>query len=140
MKNSLRIRADHPSHLKHRRQMWTQVILPIALAALVLIAAALWTAMSVAGGGGDPARWAAIATIWLVLPFLVLGVLMMLALGTLAYLVAALENLIPPYSSRVQRFFFRIEAGARRVRQMAARPVLLLQELGPRARALIRRR
>jgi hypothetical protein len=140
MKRSLRIHSEHSSYLKHRRQMWTQIVLPVVLAALLALGLAGLAGAAAVGGSTDTGRWAAISTMWLVLPFAVLGILLIILLAGLSYLAASLRKLIPPYSSQVQRFFFRIEAGARRAAEMTVRPVLLLQEAAARARTLMRRR
>lgn len=140
MKSPLPIRSQHPSYIKHRRQMWTQIILPVLLAALLMLGLAVLAGISTLGGSSEAGRWAAVSTMWLVLPFMAFGIILIILLAALTYLVASLKRLIPPYSSQVQRFFFRIEGGAKRAAQAAVRPVLLFREITERARTLIRRR
>lgn len=140
MKTSLphRRRPNHPSYQLHRKQVWTQILLPILLATLVLIAAIVMTSVATFRDGGDVARWAAIATMWLTLPVMFAGLVFLILLIALIYLLARLTGLIPPYSNRAQRIFHRIEGGAKRIGEMARRPVLFLQELGNLLRVSLR--
>ncbi|MBI3739392.1 MAG: hypothetical protein HY258_10135 [Chloroflexi bacterium] len=129
--------ADHPSYQLHRKQVWTQILLPILLTVLILIAVIVLIYFATFGGNGDVARWAALSEIWLVMPVLVVGLIAFIILCGLIYLVIYVMNLIPPYSYQAQRIFYRIEGGARRISEMARRPVLLFQELGPLIKAYI---
>ncbi len=120
---------NHPSYQQHRRQMWTEILLPVMLGGLLLV---LMTVLTVRGAfqtGGDVARWAAISTIWLVLPVMVGGLIALAVLAALIVLVASGARLIPPYSYRVQRFFYRIEYGTKRAATMVHRPILFAQGL-----------
>ncbi len=64
---------DHLSYRLHRKQMWTQILLPIILTFLVFIAIIVLTSLATFRGNGDVGRWAAISTIWLVLPVMIAG-------------------------------------------------------------------
>lgn len=128
---------DHPSYQLHRKQVWTQILLPIVLTALVLIGIIVLINLAAFGGNGDTARWAAISEIWLVMPVMVAGLIVFIILCGLIYLVIYVMNLIPPYSYQAQKFFYRIEGGAKRISEMARKPVLILQELGALIKAYI---
>ena len=130
---------DHPSYRRHRRQVWAQIVLPILLAALGVVALIVLVSLSSLRGQGDVGRWAAISTIWLTPPMLIGGLILLAALIAVNYLLGRLTHLIPPYSNLVQRFFYRIEGGAKRAAEVAARPALLLGELRTLVTALIKR-
>ncbi len=119
--------ADHPSYQRHRRQLWTQVLLPIIGAAVIFAALTYLTLRAAFATGGDVARWAAISTIWLVLPVIVGGLILLAILGTAIFLLANLSGFILPYSYRAQRAFYRIEYGTKRMAVMVHRPILLVQ-------------
>jgi predicted PurR-regulated permease PerM len=123
-------RALHPSYQLHRRQVAWQIILPIVLAGLLMIGFAILVGLSTFRGNGDVSRWAAISTIWLVLPVMLAGLLVLVALIGLAYLLGRLAGLIPPYSRQAQVFAYRVEAGAKRVQYMGHRPSLIFGEIG----------
>lgn len=130
MKNRSSRFEDHPSYKKHRRQLWTQILLPMLLAVLVFLAITALTSVVTFRDHGDVARWAAISTIWLVLPVMLAGLLFLVLLIALIYLVAKVATLIPPYTYEGQRIMYRIDGSIRRVAAMIRRPVLGLKELG----------
>ncbi len=129
----------HPSYQNHRRQVWTQILLPLLLAAAAVIAVIVLTSLATFRDQSDPARWAAISTIWLVLPVMVAGFLFLILLVGMIYLLARLMNLIPPYSYLAQIFIYRLEANTKRAADMVFRPALFLELIGLRIRKLLGR-
>ena len=77
--------GNHLSYQNHRRQFWLQIFLPMILAILLIVALAILTGLATFGGGGDSARWAAISTIWLVIPVMFFGLLVFAILAGLVY-------------------------------------------------------
>ncbi len=128
---------DHLSYQSHRKQVWQQILLPILLTVLIFIAVIVLTSVATFRDNGEVGRWAAMSTIWLLLPVLIAGFMFLIILVTLIYLMLRLANLIPPYSYQAQRIFYRIEGGAKNISQVAHKPVLLLQELGTVIKAAI---
>ncbi len=122
--------AKHGSYLTHRRQMLWQIILPVVLAALLMAGLITLITLSTFRGNSDVSRWAAISTIWLVIPVMIAGLVFLLLLIVIIVLLARVIGLIPPYSYQAQKFVHRIEAGAERIAEMARKPALILQELG----------
>ncbi len=120
---------DHPSYQRHKRQMWTQILLPVIVAAVLFVAITVLTVRATFHGGGDVGRWAAISTIWLVLPVMIGGLILFVIIGALIALLVAASGAIPSYSYRVQRFFYRIEYGTRRSATMVHRPILFAHGL-----------
>lgn len=114
----------------HRRQRWTQILLPIIFAVLVFVALALLAVRAAFGGHGDVSRWAAISTIWLVLPVMIMSLIALAALCAAIYLLTRLTSMLPTYTGRAQRAFYRVEGGARRAAEITRRPVLFVKGLG----------
>ena len=133
--NIIRHPVEHSSYLTHRRQVLWQIILPVVLAALLMLALIVLVTLSTFQGNGDVSRWAAISTIWLVIPVMIAGLIFLILLIAIIVLLARIIGLIPPYTYQAQKFVQRIEAGAKHVAEMARKPMLILQELG----VLIRR-
>jgi len=119
---------NHTSYQLHRKQMWTQILLPILVAVLVFIAVIIITSMATFRGNGDVYRWAAISTIWLVLPVIFGGLVFLILLIALIYLMARLTALIPPYSFQAQQIVHRVEEGIERTAQMVRKPKLAFNE------------
>jgi len=141
MKSSASIRPkDHPSYRLHRRQVWAQILLPVLLAALLFAAAVAGISLATFRDNGDVGRWAAISTIWLVVPVMVVGILFFAVLSALIYLISRLIGLIPPYSYQAQRIVYRVDGGVRRFAELARRPVQAAQELARLARAYLQQR
>ena len=130
MKSSLPLRSeDHPSYQLHRKQLWTQILLPLLIAALVFIAVIVITSVATFRDNGDVSRWAAISEIWLVLPVIAAGLILLLVLLGLIYLVSYVIPIIPPYTYQAQRFVYRMQGIVNRFAEFARKPALILQEL-----------
>jgi hypothetical protein len=137
--NVTRRPVQHSSYLSHRRQVLWQIILPVVLAALLMAGLIVLITLSTFRGNGDVSRWAAISTIWLVIPVIIAGLVLLVLLVVVIALLARIIGLIPPYTHQAQKFAHRIEAGVARVAEMARKPTLLLQELGVLIRRVIAR-
>ena len=126
----------HLSYQNHRRQFWLQIFLPMILAILLIVALAILTGLATFGGGGDSARWAAISTIWLVIPVMFFGLLVFAILAGLVYLLVQALRTIPPYTSKAQYYVNRGASEAKRFLDMAAQPVLLFEEIKASLKAI----
>jgi len=115
-------KADHPSLQRHRRELWTQILLPILVASFLLLGTVAVASVSAFRGTGDVARWAAISTIWLAIPSMVMALLLFATVVVMIYLVWRVVRLIPPYSWRAQRLLKRVEATTKRGAEMVRRP------------------
>jgi uncharacterized membrane protein YhaH (DUF805 family) len=96
-----------PSYQRHKRQSFWQVLFPILLAGLVVLAGLAFLILTATKG--DPASqlsgWADTSLIWMLLPVLGLGLVAVLILGVLIFLLARLLKILPIYTSLVQRYF-----------------------------------
>ena len=140
MKSKLLLSQDHPSYQLHRKQVWTQILLPILLTVLVFIAVIVLTSIATFRDNGDVARWAAISTIWLVLPVMIAGLIFLVILLAIIYLLARLIGIIPPYSDQAQRFVFQIEGYVKRGTEMIVRPVLFVDLIKLQIKKFMERR
>jgi len=118
---------NHPSYKNHRRQFWLQIFLPMLIAVLLIIAVAVWTGIATFGQGGDSPRWAAISTIWLVIPVMFFSLLFLAILIGLIYLLAKALNAIPLYAIKGQYYVNRGADEAQRLSDMATKPVLFIE-------------
>ena len=116
--------SDHPSYHKHRRQLWTQILIPLLLTfvALAALGAFVWAAST--NGNPDLSRWAAISTIWVVIPFMAAGALFLVIFLGLIYLMLRFIKIIPPYTGKAQRFMWRVEGTVKRGADAFVRPIL----------------
>ena len=116
----------HASYLKHRSQRTWQVILPVVLSAALCIALIVLINVATFRDGGDVARWAAVSTIWIVIPVM-FGLLIVFALlAGLVYLMYKLLDVTPTYTGMAQDYV-HIGAGyVRRALDAIIKPVLQL--------------
>jgi len=120
-------RAEHASFQNHRRQLWTQILLPLLAAVIVILAVAVLTGIATFRDNGEVERWAAISTIWIVLPLLAAGLLVLLLFLGLIYGMARLLQLIPPYTGQAQEFLRRVEGYIKRGTELAVKPIFALE-------------
>ena len=114
----------HESYLKHRRQLMWQIILPMLLTVLLFIAMIVLINIATFREGGDVARWAAVSTIWIVIPIMV-GMLIFIALlGGLVYLMMKLLNVTPTYTSLAQDYVYLAVGYIKRATEVIVRPVI----------------
>lgn len=129
----------HYSYLKHRRQMMRQVLLPVVLSALVLVGMVVWISIATFKQGGDVGRWAAISTIWVIIPMLLGGLVVLAILGALIYGMARLLNATPYYTGIAQEYVILARGYIVRGADMAVKPILKLNEWLQTAKAFFER-
>jgi len=119
-------RPIHESYKRHRKEMMRQIILPIALSVVLCIAMIVLINIATFRDNGDVARWAAVSTIWIVIPIMI-GMLIFLAiLGGLIYLLAKLMNVTPTYTGLVQDYVHKAAIYIKRGTDALVKPVIQL--------------
>jgi hypothetical protein len=116
--------------------VWVQILLPVFIGAAALMVAPLAAWLTAMDAGGDVSRWAAISTMWLLIPVMMGALILLVAVSALAFLTARITGWIPAYSYRIQRIAVRAEGGTRRAAGMIRKPVLAIRA----AVDLVRRR
>lgn len=135
----LKTPSTHYSYLKHRRQMMRQVILPVILSALVLVAIVVWVSISTFSQGGDVGRWAAISTMWVIIPMLLGGLVVLAILGGLIYGMARLLGALPYYTGIAQDYVQIARSYIIRGANMAVKPIIALNGWLEAAKAFFER-
>ena len=97
------------------------------LTILLIVAVAILSTVAAFGGNGDSPRWAAISTIWLVIPVMVFGIIVLAVLVGLVYLMSKALKKIPPYTSAAQHYVNLATNKAKEISDMAAKPVLFIE-------------
>ena len=125
----MKAQLPHPEHYSyqlHRKQRNTQIILPIILSAVLLVGLIVLISIATFKQGGDVGRWAAISTIWIVIPILLAGLVTLVVLIGLIYLMARALQGLPYYTSIVQNYVYMARGYIIRGADMAAKPILAL--------------
>jgi hypothetical protein len=130
----------HESYRRHRRQRNSQIIVPIVLAAFLFIAVVVLVNIATFRDNGDVGRWAAVSTIWIVIPVCIAGFVFLALLGGLVYLMARLLGVAPTYTGRAQDFVHKLAIRIRRLADMAVKPVFAVNGFGATLKALLGRK
>ena len=129
-KNIMNAKLPQPVHLsykRHRKERMTQIILPVVLTVVLIIALIVLINIATFRDSGDVARWAAISTIWIVIPIMI-GMLIFLALLIgIIYLVARLLNITPTYTNMAQGYVRKAAMYIKRGADAVVRPVIQLK-------------
>ncbi len=130
----------HESYLRHRRQRTTQIILPVVLAVLLCVAMVILVNIATFRDSGDVGRWAAISTIWIVIPIMVASLIFFALLVGMIYLLARLLGIAPTYTFQVQDFVRMLAIRIQRAADVSVKPVIYLEGIGASIKALFGRK
>ena len=125
----MKAQLPHPEHYSyqlHRKQRNTQIILPIILSAVLLVGLIVLISIATFKQGGDVGRWAAISTIWIVIPILLAGLITLVVLIGLIYLMARALQGLPYYTGIAQDYVYKARGYIIRGADMAVKPILAL--------------
>jgi len=117
---------QHYSYLKHRKQVTRQIILPVVIAAVLMIVLIVLISLATFNSNGDVGRWAAISTIWVIIPAILAGLILLAILAGLIYLMARALNALPTYTGLAQDYVYIARAYIIRGADMVAKPVLAI--------------
>jgi len=104
----------------------TQIILPVAISMLLMIGMIVVISLSTFNSGGDVGRWAAISTIWIIIPLLLAGLILLAILIGLIYLMARALGALPHYTGLVQDYVQLARAYIIRGADMVADPIIAI--------------
>lgn len=122
----MKAKLPQPSHYSyelHRKQVVMQVILPVILASLLLIGMIVLISYATFNQGGDVGRWAAISTMWILIPVMGAGILVLAILIGLIYLLALALGYLPHYSAIAQDYVFKARGYIVRGANMVVKPI-----------------
>lgn len=119
-------KKDRPSYRRHKRQTFWQVLLPVLLSALLVLAGLVFLILTATQGdpAGQLSGWADTSLIWLLLPVMGLGLIGILLLGGLIYLLAQLLKILPTHTALVQQYFALGEGWVKGITARALHPVI----------------
>ncbi|HEX2979405.1 MAG TPA: hypothetical protein VHO48_03975 [Anaerolineaceae bacterium] len=121
---------------RHRRQMWLQIVFPVAVFALIIIALAV---LSTTGSRTQVGHWSNISAILVIIPVLILLLVTLVINALLIYAVARLYRVLPAYTHQAQIFIERIGDVARAWADRAAKPVIVPSSAWAGAKTVFRR-
>ena len=138
----MKAQPPHPEHYSyqlHRKQRITQVILPMVISTLVLIGMIILISLATFKSNGDVSRWAAISTVWIVIPILLAGLILLVILIGLIYLMARALGALPHYSGMAQDYAYIARTYIIRGADMIVNPIIALESLIEKVKAFFER-
>ncbi len=130
----------HESYKRHRKQLAWQIILPMVLSVVLCIALIVLIEFATFRDGGDVGRWAAISTIWIVVPIMIGSLIVLAIVGGLVYLMAKLLNIMPTYTGMAQDYVHIAVSYIKRGADAVVKPVFFVDGLGASIRAFLGRK
>jgi ABC-type sugar transport system permease subunit len=109
---------------QHRRESFWQIIFPLLIAVLVIIALLVGVIFSATQPASEVGRWADVSLIWLIAPALVFVFLFLVILAGLVYAVSLLLGKLPHYAAIAQYYMQLVASKAHHYSNLAAEPIV----------------
>ncbi len=138
----MKAQLPHPKHYSyqlHRKQRTMQIILPVVIGSLLMIGMIVLICIATFKSGGDVGRWAAISTMWILIPVLIAGLILLAILIGAIYLMARALGALPHYTGLAQDYIFKARGYILRGADMAAKPILAINEVLETVKAFLGR-
>ncbi|HEX9019247.1 MAG TPA: hypothetical protein VF806_08665 [Anaerolineaceae bacterium] len=120
----------------HRRQMFWQVWLPLGVTIVIVLFLAVLSVIGAAQGSSQVERWGALSAVWVIIPVLIWGVVLLALVGGMAFGVTLLVRKMPGWMLRAQLLVIRIGLMVRRAADAATKPVVTANTVTTRAATL----
>ena len=130
----------HESYKRHRKELAWQIIVPVVLSAILIVGVIVLVNVATFRDNGDVGRWAAISTIWIVIPIMVAGLIFLIILGGIVYLLKYLLQIAPTYTGQAQDFVHKIARYIERIADAIVKPVIALDGIGASMKRLVGRK
>jgi predicted PurR-regulated permease PerM len=114
------------SILRHRRERNWQILAPVIGAATLGILLGIFIIYATLHGG-DASTWAAIATIFLVIPVMVVSFLLLAVLTFMIYEAQYLYKVLPTYSGQAVDVVLNVTAQVNHYAEKSTEPVLIIK-------------
>lgn len=118
--------APRELYLRHRKERRWQILAPVLSVAILGVSLALIIVYGTIQGG-DAAKWAAVATILLVIPIMVVSFLLLVILSVFIYEAQYVYKILPVYSSQAQDAVLNVTAQVNHYAGKSTEPILILK-------------
>ncbi len=118
-----------PSMKRHNKQRFWQVLLPVLLGVVAVLAVTALIILTAARGdpGGQVSVWADTSLIWLTLPGLGFAIVLAVLIAALIFLVARILKIIPTYTAVGQKYAGLMADKTRSLSDKLLTPVIALK-------------
>ncbi len=111
-------------HEKHRHEVKIQIYLPVIIGLLVILAGVIAIIIYGFQAGSNLRRWADVSLIWVIVPVMFIGLVLMLVTVAALYGVTRVLGILPGYSKIVQGYFNQAGARVSQVTNVLVEPVV----------------
>lgn len=119
------------SYHRHQRQRFWQILLPVLLGALAILAAAVLLVLTITGAqtGINLSQYADASSVWVIVMVISLGFVITLVLFILVYLLARLLQILPGYTRVAQLYAKIIMLRLQAISKKTAAPIISVQSI-----------
>jgi predicted PurR-regulated permease PerM len=124
---------------QHRRQMFLQVWLPLTASLVLTLALVTLAVIGTVQGSPQVNRWGNISAVFVIIPVLIFGLVLMALVGGLAYGVNRLLKKMPGWLYSAQVFMQQVAESVSKAADSAAQPVIKVNTTTSRVSAFLNR-
>lgn len=124
------------SQRRQRREFWWQILFPLLASVALIFVGVDWLLNQ---GGGSTESLSQIATMLLILPLLLMGLILLIALWAVIYGLARLMKWLPPNAFWLQGQIQRVSQRVVQAADLIAEPVLRLDSWSSALKRVFRR-
>lgn len=136
-KTRIPVRSAYISPLEqHRRQMLRQVWLPLGASIIVILALMILAIIGTVQGSSAVNHWGNISAIFIILPVLFFGILLLGILGGADYGMAKLLKKVPEWMLKAQLFMIKLALTVRRAADSTTKPIFKANTVSTRVTTL----
>lgn len=118
------LRRNPLTYQRHKQEMLRQVIIPLVIGCVIVLALAILVAAGT--GGGDARRWADISMIWMIPPLMLVTLISLVFLVGSIYATIRLIQVLPKYSYLALGWMLLVGLNLRRLNDRMVEPFLRL--------------
>jgi hypothetical protein len=119
----------------HRRQMIWQVWVPVIASAVIVLAVAIWAIVGTIQGSSAVNHWGNISAVWVIMPVLFAGILLLGVTVAIIYGLSKLLNKMPGWMITARTKVASLAVSVRRAADSATQPVMTVNANTARLRA-----
>jgi len=112
------------THAQHRVEVFWQILLPMLVGILLLLAAVAAIVFSALQPVTELSRWAGVSLIWLILPSLFFALILLVILVGVGYGITMLLRITPRYARVIQLYFEVAKNKASQVTDLLTAPII----------------
>jgi hypothetical protein len=120
----------------HTRQVWLQILLPLIVFCLAILVLAVSVSLT---GNDQVTRFSDISLIFLILPTVIVGVVILSLFGLGIFLMARFLKIIPAYTNLVQIYIDRFSKMVTKLSDRSASPIFFVESTAASLKAVFRR-